>query len=208
MSVTVPTQTVSRLLDELPAIYRRDPFLGHFLLAFEKVLVGIADGVPASSPGLEDQIAGLAAYFDPARTPADFLPWLAGWVALTLRADLSESQQRDFLARIVQRYRRRGTAQNLVDLLAIFTVATPSVTENDAPYSFTVTIQLPPISAFAGKPADYAGFIDRQTAIAHALIEAEKPAHTTYQLNPVFPSLQIGVHSTVGVDTLLGTAPQ
>jgi hypothetical protein len=94
-----------------------------------------------------------------------------------------------------------------VELLALFTVATPSITEDAAPHSFTVTIQLPPISAFAGHPADYPGFIDRQTTIAHALIEAEKPAHTTYQLKPVFPSLQIGVHSTVGVDTLLGTAP-
>jgi len=217
MSITIPipstTLAASRLLDELPAIFRQDPFLGQFLLAFEKVLVGIADGVAMPDVGaatlglgLEDQIAGLSHYFDPARTPADFLPWLAGWVALTFRADLDETRRRDFLARIVQRYRRRGTRQNLEELLAIFTVGTPTVTEDDAPYSFTVTIRLPPQSAFSGHPEAYPAFIDRQIGIARALIEAEKPAHTTYQLVPVFPSLQIGVHSTVGVDTLLGAA--
>ena len=42
--------------------------------------------------------------------------------------------------------------------------------------------------------------------IARALIDLEKPAHTFYELIPVFPSMQIGRHSTVGVDTLLGTA--
>jgi hypothetical protein len=30
----------SRLLDYLPAIYQTDPFIGEFLLAFEKVLLG------------------------------------------------------------------------------------------------------------------------------------------------------------------------
>lgn len=206
--------TPSRLLDDLPAIYSQDPFLGQFLLAFEKVLVGIDDGVALPDPGvsapgkgLEQEIGGLATYFDPAQTPSAFLPWLAGWVALTLRADLTEIQQRGFLATIVQRYRRRGTMQNLVQLLSIFTVGQPVVTEDAAPHCFTVTIHLPPITAFPGQPAAYPPFIDRQITIAHAIISAEKPAHTSFTLNPVFPSLQIGVHSTVGVDTLIGTMP-
>jgi hypothetical protein len=41
--------------------------------------------------------------------------------------------------------------------------------------------------------------------IARALIDLEKPAHTFYELVPIFPSMRIGWHSTVGVDTLLGT---
>ena len=203
----------SRLLDDLPAICRDSPFLGQFLLAFEKLLIGIEDGVALPDPGvpspglgIEQMVAGLAHYFDPAQTPADFLPWLAGWVALTLRADLDESRQRKFLAGIAQRYRRRGTGQNLVDLIKIFTDGEPKVTEDAAPHHFTLQIQLPPQSAFTGKPADYPTFIDRQTTIAHALVEMEKPAHTAYQLDPVFPSLQIEVHSTLGVDTLLGAA--
>jgi phage tail-like protein len=202
-----------RLLDDLPAVLREDPFLGRFLVAFEKVLVGVDDGtpypdpgVPARAAGIEQLVAGLAGAFDAATTPAAFLPWLASWVALTLRADLDEAKQRDFLAGIAQRYRRRGTLGNLVDLISILTVGRPTVTEDDQPHHFTISIVLPPQGGFAGSGADYADFIDRQTTISHALIELEKPAHTTYQLNPIFPSLQIGVHSTVGVDTLLGTA--
>ena len=38
-----------------------------------------------------------------------------------------------------------------------------------------------------------------------ALIDLEKPAHTFYDLDLQFPTMQIGVTSTIGVDTLLGT---
>ena len=41
----------SNLLDYLPAIYQSDPFIGQYLLAFEKVLLGINDDV--STIGLE-----------------------------------------------------------------------------------------------------------------------------------------------------------
>ena len=40
--------------------------------------------------------------------------------------------------------------------------------------------------------------------IVTAIIDMEKPAHARYELEVVTPVLQIGVHSTIGVDTLLG----
>ena len=225
----------SSLLDYLPAIYHEDPFLGQFLLAFEKILLGREDNVDLCYKGkirvsrtdrpdicykgLEEIIADLATVFDPQQTRADFLPWLAAWTAFTLRADLNVAQQRDFIANIVQRYQWRGTKQNLQDLLAIFTVGTPTIIEagpefqigvhstigkdiylgGGQPHYFQVIISLP--QEFQGKPKDLARLLD----IAHALIELEKPAHTFYDLAVIFPSMQIGVHSTVGVDTLLGT---
>jgi phage tail-like protein len=213
-----PTRKPSRLLEYLPAIYQEDPFLGQFLLAFEKVLLGRADEVDLNHSGLEEEVAGLAELFDPQRTPEDFLPWLAGWTAFTLRADLDVAKQRAFLAQIVQLYRRRGTKQNLQDLLGIFTVGIPTVTETAAaefqigvhstigqdtylaggpPHFFRVVIRLPRATPEAQ---------ERQMEIARALIELEKPAHTSYELEVSFPSMQIGVYSTVGVDTLLGAA--
>jgi phage tail-like protein len=219
------TQSASSLLQYLPAIYHEDPFLGRFLLAFEKILLGRADGVdipPAENGfpglGLEESIAAVADYFDPAKTPEDFLPWLASWTAFSLRADLDADKQRLFIANIAQLYRWRGTKQNLVDLLQIFTVSTPTVVEQlaegiqigrsstiggdmylggDAPFYFQVKVSLP-----RAAPAVQ----ERQLAIACALIELEKPAHTYYELLPFFPSMRIGRHSKVGVDTLLGTA--
>jgi phage tail-like protein len=213
MTAAAATTQASSLLNYLPAIYHQDPFIGSFLLAFEEVLLGLDDG--QGEPGLEQTIAGISTLFDPALTPEKFLPWLADWTAFTLRADLNPNQQRAFLANIVQLYRWRGTKRNLQDLLKIFTIGSPIITEPDAdefqigvhstigldtylaggaPFFFTVTISLPRTDPTTQQ---------RQLEIAGAIIELEKPAHTFYQLTPVFPSIQIGVNSTVGVDTLV-----
>jgi phage tail-like protein len=45
--------------------------------------------------------------------------------------------------------------------------------------------------------------VARQSAIVQALIDLEKPAHTDYELELRYPTMQLGVHSTVGLDTLL-----
>ena len=207
---TGAAQPSNQLLPYLPAIYQEDTFIGQWLAAFEEVLLGRG--------GLEETIAGLAAFFDQKQTPEEFLPWLASWTAFSMRADLDLTTQRDFIAKIIPLYRGRGTKKNLQDLLAIFTVGVPAVIEPEAeelqigvnstigkdtflgggpPHFFRVTISLPRATPEAQA---------RQMEIAHALIELEKPAHTHYELDVSFPSMQIGVYSTVGVDTLLGTA--
>ena len=218
-----PSRSPSRLLDYLPAIYRTDPFIGQFLLAFEKVLLGIQDDVEYSHPGLEDTIASLSTLFDPQQTPEPFLSWLAGWTALSLRADLPIAVQRDFIANIVQRYRFRGTKANLQELLSLFTRSKPTVTEmavnefqiginsslgentllqGGPPHFFRVTILLP--QELARNPQA----LERQLEIASAIIELEKPAHTDYELIPIFSStLQIGITTQLGINTLLGTRP-
>src|SRR5205814_8738275 len=126
--------------DYLPEIYRDEAFLSRYLSAFEKILIGRDDGVivPDGAEGayqrsLEETIAGIATLFDPRITPAEFLPWLASWAALSLRADLDEKQQGDFLANIIRLYRRRGTKDNLIELLKIFTKTKPQVDEDATP---------------------------------------------------------------------------
>lgn len=185
----IVTPIAQRLPALLPAIYRDDPFLARYLWAFERIFLDI-----------EQSIAQLPALFDPAETPAEFLPWLSSWVAFTLRADFSPAQQRRFLARVASLYRRRGTKENLQELLTIFTRgAIPTIEEFPArPHFFRVTMRL---------PIDTPEALLRQSAIAHALIELEKPAHADYELNLLFPTMQIEVTSTIGVDTLLGTDP-
>lgn len=220
----------SSLLQYLPAIYREDPFLGQFLLAFEKLLLGRDDGIsitdatplvplgevvaheaarrnrsvdrtlPDAPPALERTAAGIATFFDPHQTPEDFLPWLASWTAFSLRADLVPAKQRDFIANIIPLYRGRGTKRNLEQFLSIFTIGQPTVTEASAAkehHVFSVTVRL----VRAAPEVQL-----RQLAIVRALVELEKPAHTDFELKPEFPSMQIGKFSTVGVDTLLGTA--
>ena len=186
MTAAAP-QSAQRLPSYLPAIYRDDPFLARYLWAFEQALVDI-----------EQRIDGLARFFDADTTDAEFLPWLSSWVAFTLRPDFGPTQQRRFLARIAPLYRRRGTLQNLQELLTIFTRGgVPTITEDPAkPHYFKVSMRL---------PKDSPEMQQRQSAIAHALIDLAKPAHTYYDLTLLFPTMQIGVTSTIGVDTLLGT---
>jgi P2-related tail formation protein len=205
MDTTYPP---SGLLRYLPAIYQEDLYLGQFLLAFEKILLGRMDAIatvdgqasdPALNPrGLEQIIDDLSRLYDPATTPNEFLPWLSKWTALSLRADMTLDEQRKFIAKIIQLYKWRGTQANLVKLLELFLQATPAieVKDEDPPYFFRVTISLERKSP---------EFVQRQREIAQALIELEKPAHTDYTLTVQTPTLQINVFSTVGVDTLLGT---
>jgi P2-related tail formation protein len=222
--------TLSRYLDDLPAIYRQPApgahpdFLGRFLLAFEHVLTGVGD---PQRPGLEEILDGIAGgngddngdvllagthrYFIPGpetpeaeRAPAEFLEWLSSWVALTLREDWREVERRRILAEIVPAYRRRGTPDGLKQILAAFTGVLPStitIVEEAAgggdwpPHYFQVRVKVPSILDLA-----------RWRAVLEPIIDTEKPAHAYYDLH-LSPSatMQVGVTSTVGVDTILST---
>ena len=46
--------------------------------------------------------------------------------------------------------------------------------------------------------------IKAQRTVAHAIVDLQKPAHTYYALTVETPVFQIDVHSTVGIDTLVG----
>jgi hypothetical protein len=47
--------------------------------------------------------------------------------------------------------------------------------------------------------------VEVQLRLAASLIELSKPAHTLYELEAITCALQIGVCSTVGMDTILGS---
>ncbi|MBW4668223.1 MAG: hypothetical protein KME60_12565 [Cyanomargarita calcarea GSE-NOS-MK-12-04C] len=230
-----PTRSPSHLMDYLPAIYQEDPFLGQFLLAIEKVLLGIEDDVKFEARELEKTIASIATFFDPIgnesqpsqnrqRTPKEFLSWLASWVALSLRDDWEEEAQRRFISRIVSLYKKRGTKVGMEEMLKTYTGM--GVEVND---EFPDPIQIGVVSTVGvdtriseGLPHyfkvkiileklnDLSRFA-RKKQIARAIIEQEKPAHTFYRLEVVVPStIQVGNKSraTIGVNTFLGDIPE
>lgn len=247
----------SRYLDYLPAIFRTPPedrqasVLGQFLRAFEDVLTGTGD---PTNPGLAEviggiapdvtgqrRLAGLYRYFEPgtglestARTPTAFLDWLAGWVALSLRADLDEETQREFIAKAVSLYRLRGTPKGLAAVLGIYTRLGVTIDEGETgfrvgktstvgvdtvlggfvPHYFEVTLRrstpVPKELATTSLPDELAASslpaeLARYKRIATEIIEAEKPAHCFYRLKIISVSFQINVASRVGIDTLLGS---
>jgi hypothetical protein len=55
------------------------------------------------------------------------------------------------------------------------------------PHYFTVLLDLSDL--VIGKEQQE---VDRQMEIAHALIRLEKPAHTRYKFEPIFPTFRIG----------------
>jgi phage tail-like protein len=181
------TGPVSGYLDYLPAVFREDPFAGRFLRAFEAMLTGV-DGVE----GLE-QIAGrIPDHLDPAKTPERFLSWLAGWVALSLRADWGEDTKRGFIQEIVPLYRQRGTLAGLKRMLEIYLrplgdkVSRDDVVifdEFDAPAHF-FQVQLTLSDADPKR-------VRATQEVARAIIDQEKPAHTFYALKVAIPTMRL-----------------
>lgn len=189
-----------QLLQSLPMPFREDAATRDFLQAFEKVLLGSADAVtigPESFLGIEEEIARLPTYFDSANTPESFLPWLAGWLALSLRADLDKAKHRAFIAQLPDVYKWRGTPQSLIALLRTFTNRDATVTPvPDKPLCFVVTIDFSDL--IVGKaPSE----VIRLRAIAADLIDRERPAHTCYELMPIFPSFRLGGTLPDGTET-------
>ena len=210
----------SGYLQYLPAIFSEAPFLGRFLLAFEQVLTGRpgASGPGHPVTGLEETIAGLATLFDPRETREEFLPWLAGWVALSLRADWTTEQKRNFLADIVPLYRSRGTKENLVKLLRIYTSGAPTIDEGEIETIRIGTRSRIGVDTFIGEPPAHffrvkimlRGTVsravrDRQLQIARALIDLQKPAHSSYSIQISSNTMKIGARSTIGKNTLIGS---
>jgi len=198
-------QAPSSYLDYLPAIFREDPFTGQFLLAFEAVLSGVG-----GQPGLETTINSIATYFDPmAVTDTEFLPWLAGWVALSLRADWDEATRRGFIAKIVPLYRLRGTPAGLQQMLTQYTGEPVQIfdTFDNPAFFFEVKLTLSEADPL---------LLQSKQAIARAIIDQEKPAHTFYALQVAVPSMRlvsVALHERtnaplliLGTNTLLGTS--
>jgi phage tail-like protein len=179
----------SDYLAYLPAVFAEDPFLADFLSAFEAVLVGAPD---VQQPGLEAEIARIGEHFDPMTAPRDFLPWLAGWVALSVRADWDEDITRGFIREIVPLYARRGTAEGLRRMLKIF--LNPTTTTLSADDVVIIDTFDEPAHFFQVRLTLSDNDPARLRAVqemARAIVDREKPAHTFYALKVVIPTMRL-----------------
>lgn len=187
---STPNIPISNYPDYLPAILQEDPFLGQFLLAFEVILSGLSEQ-SETFEGFEKVLANIHTKFSPATATKDFLPWLAGWVALSLRDDWEEQVKRDFIQQIIPLYQKRGTKEALIMMLKIYlqrqvTTSTREYVEifefAHIPHYFQVQLLV--------DTQDLDEY-NRKEAIARAIIEQEKPAHTIYSLRILMPTMRL-----------------
>jgi phage tail-like protein len=123
----------SYLKDLPPVLWENDPAppaysLSTALKIFEKLLTGIDDGNSITHgnhrhDSFEAVIDRIPRLFQPWTTPADFLPWLASWVALEFPDLWDEYQRRKITSQIVQIYQRRGLKDGLNQYFDLYTVA-------------------------------------------------------------------------------------
>jgi phage tail-like protein len=149
----------SHYLQDLPMIFQDNGFLGRFLLIFESIW-----------EPLEQRQDHVAMYFDPNTCPAEFLPWLASWLGLSLHEHWPESRVREIVREATDLYRWRGTPYGMMRLIEVATGLSAEVSDDPQdPCVFRVGIQV---------PSDFQ--IDRE--LIETLIEQNKPAHTGYVL--------------------------
>lgn len=199
-------QPLNSYIEYLPAYLQQDKFLGQFLLAFEGMLSGfiedketnfkpqIVEGNAGEYLGLETIISNIQTYFDPQKTPTEFLPWLAGWVALSLQDNWNKEIRKRFISQIVPLYQIRGTVPGLKKMLEIYMESsglsyperTISIFEFDnKPHYFQVQLALPSNQVI--QPERYW----QEFRIAKGIIDQEKPAHTFYALRILTLTMQI-----------------
>jgi len=157
----------SRYLQFLPPIYDEldeANFLGRFLLAFEGVLTPV-----------EQIVDNFDLYLDPHTTPEFFLGELAAWLDVTLDENWPLEKRRELVEQAAGLYSLRGTRQGLIHCLQslLYKDLKVEITEPpDKPHHFEVVLRLSP-----GQAAD--------RTMVERLIEANKPAHTTFSLQIV-----------------------
>ncbi|PWT83695.1 MAG: hypothetical protein C5B57_06410 [Blastocatellia bacterium] len=222
-----------RLLDFLPAVYRRSPALEFFLDAFERILFGPLaapddvtpesgdDERPRKTPkSVEEQIRRIPSLLDPDETPEEFLAWLAQWAAITLYWEAPN--RRRLVAEMIPLYEIRGTRHCVEQTLKLYIGGAVTIEEEDLP---GISLGIPGRARvgedtrlgedtfrfnvrveFSPVPGTRQERF-RLVALTRRVIDLAKPAYTHYRLiHNLFEEERgfvIAVRSTLGVDTVL-----
>lgn len=187
-----------KLIEYLPTIFQQasldtnkeeKSFIEDFLQLFQQQI-----------DKLESKVDRIPNMFEPWRADADFLPWLASWLDLELPESWGERTKRELIDNIFTVYRKRGTLDGISTILKIYLGSAVKEIKDDPDeaHRFIVTVNFPRF-----EPAELA----RRTRDIKQVIDKEKPAHTDFIWNVLSPTMQINFHSTIGVDTILGTTP-
>lgn len=157
--------------EQLPAIFFENATAQQLTQAFDEVLAPVLTTLDC-----------LDSYLDPALTPLDMLPWLAGWVAIAFGEQMTEAQRRALVADAVSLHRGRGTLDALARLVYTLTGVNAQVTDSGG-------------VGWSTRPGGYLPGTDEAAVTIHlpdetdidrrwlqAVLEMGVPAHVTVQV--------------------------
>ncbi len=189
----------SYLIRYLPAAYRYDvdsaDFLDRFLANFEGQYTDI-----------EERIAQVQALFNVNALDAEYLPWLASWIGVTLDPAWDVARRRLFMRHALTIFRQRGTLQGLIRTvrLAIDDCPDDTLFTTD-PDNASVRIQEQGAHRFAVSVAAVGDSVAtrQRLDLVSRIVAIAKPAHTNFEVKSFLALFQIG-SARLGYDTLLG----
>jgi phage tail-like protein len=172
------------------------------------ILNGLLQIFETTLTPIDRMIEHIPHYFDPGVAPQAMLPWLAFWVDVMLNQNWPVEQRRALISRAAELYRWRGTRKGMRDYIQIYTTIEPIIVEpgmerldGDQGALLTDILRIlklsegsqiaPALRRWIEKPLDPHVFrvilvpaqhqeIDE--LLLRQIIEAEKPAHTGYEL--------------------------
>jgi len=186
--------THSSYMVYLPEIYHENDFLNRLLMLFESFWKPI-----------EAQIRQSDVYVDPQMTPPEFLPWIASWIGISWDESLPAERKRALLHSAVELYQARGTRQALIDYLKLYTQGEVDIIEHRAqnfalgvsaplgrtvalgthnfPHTFTVLVRIQRAELMRRLGENLANAEKLYRQRLEAIVEVQKPAHTTFDLH-------------------------
>ena len=157
----------------LPALYQDDGLAQR-----------LTEGLDVVMAPIFNVLDNLGAYLDASLSPADFLPWLAGWAGITFDQSWPEERRRGLLASAAELEAWSGTRRGLMRAVALLTGVEPEV---DEPGGATWSA-----SAHAPAQAPTANHIMVRVRVADPakvdqalidrLVTSAKPAHLTHSV--------------------------
>jgi len=215
-------------LSYLPRPYHQDPESVYFLDRF----LSYFDTIQEENRFL---INDFTRYLDPQGVPeGPFLEWLGSWFDWRFLAQWPTDLRREMISSSIELYKKRGTLEGLKQMLQWHTGlkgGQPEIIEHFRLRNYAEILGHEPESEcderqlfIAEKP-----FTQQTEKLAHwfsvvlpisavpneeahqlinELIEAQKPAHTAFQICVFSPGIRIGKQSSIGIDTWLGHYPE
>jgi phage tail-like protein len=158
---------------ELPAVYLEDDFAQRFTAGLDEVLAPVLLTLDC-----------LDAYFDLDLAPADFLDWLAGWVAAPVDADGEPEVRREVVRHAVEVHRWRGTARGIELALRVATGAGVAVTDSGGVTCSATPTGEPPPDGVPEVRVRVTGAADE--ALVRRVLASAVPAHVrlTLEMEP------------------------